>query len=86
MRPQDWTPEDWPHKDEKMHQGRHRRTVVPARPVTSEELTQRAINRLSPKARRAVGALLRAPKEVRAEVLAAFSSAGDLLIPEGWRS
>lgn len=86
MRPQDWTPEHWPHKTQTVHQGRHRRTVVPARPVTSEELTQRTINRLSPKARRAVGALLRAPKEVRAEVLAVFSPAGDLLIPEEWRS
>lgn len=86
MRPQDWTPEHWPQRTKTVHQGLHRRTVIPARAVTSEELTQRTINRLSPKARRAVGALLRYPKEVRAEVLSAFSSAGDLLIPEEWRS
>lgn len=51
-------------------------------PIIAEELTQRTINRLkSPKARRAVTALLRMPEGDRLEVLAAFKPDGSLKNP-----
>ncbi len=51
------------------------------RPVIAEELEARALVRLSAKARRAAGMLLRCTPDVRREVLAAFASDGSLKLP-----
>lgn len=51
------------------------------REIIAEELMQRVLNRLSPKARRAAGMLMRTSQDVRAELLAAFDSDGDLKNP-----
>lgn len=50
-------------------------------PIAAEELHQRALNKLSPKARRGAGLLYQMPQEVVAEVLAAFNADGSLKIP-----
>lgn len=51
-------------------------------PIIAEELTQRTINRLkSPKARRAVAALLRLTTDERLEVITAFAANGSLKNP-----
>lgn len=51
------------------------------RPVIADELQARALARLSPKARRAAGLMLRYPADVRREILAAFGADGELKLP-----
>lgn len=51
------------------------------KPIAAEELEQRALNRLSPKARRIAGMLRQTDPAVVAEVLAAFGKVGTLKIP-----
>jgi len=50
-------------------------------PLVAEELDARALRRLSPKARRIAGAMLRLSEEERLEVLGAFTAAGNLKRP-----
>lgn len=49
--------------------------------IIAEELQARALDQLSPKAKRVAGALLRMPADARAEALAAFDRKGTLKIP-----
>lgn len=49
--------------------------------IIREELAQRALNKLSPKARRIAGTLYKNPVKLRAEVLAAFTETGELKNP-----
>lgn len=51
--------------------------------IIAEELDQRILNRLSPKAKRIAGAMMNANLDVRLEVLAAFGDAGELENPFG---
>lgn len=51
------------------------------KPIIAEELDQRALNTLSPKARRIAGMLKELPLELRAEVLGSFNSKGELVYP-----
>lgn len=62
---------------------RHRVVAYDSRDeaLMAEELDQRALNELSPKARRAAGLLMNCDPSVRMEVLAAFQSDGSLIHP-----
>ena len=51
------------------------------REFIAEEISARALARLSSKARRVAGAMLRMSPEVRVEILAAFKPDGSLVIP-----
>lgn len=54
----------------------------PARqPIIAEELDQRAINKLSAKARRVVGTMMHMAPETRLEIINAFDQAGALKHP-----
>lgn len=50
-------------------------------PLIREELNQVALNKLSPKARRIAGGLMRLPVEVRQEIIKAFTAEGVLRYP-----
>lgn len=49
--------------------------------IIAEELDQRALNKLSAKARRAAGMMMRFDQDVRAEIIAAFETDGSLKYP-----
>lgn len=51
------------------------------RPYIAEEIDERAMRRLSERARTLARMMLRQPPEVRAELLAAFKATGELLYP-----
>lgn len=50
-------------------------------PLIAEELAQRALNKMSSKARRAAGALVALEPAVRLEVLSAFAQDGEIVMP-----
>jgi hypothetical protein len=50
-------------------------------PLIAEELVPRALAKLSPKARRVAGQMLRMDAKTRAEVFAAFAADGTLKLP-----
>lgn len=49
--------------------------------ITTEELVQRTLNKLSPEARAVAGMMMRRGVSVRREIVAAFTSAGELKNP-----
>lgn len=49
--------------------------------LIAEELEARALSKLSPKARRAMGMMLRFPVQIRKEILAALEKDGSLKLP-----
>lgn len=62
--------------------GRYRIVAVDGETkIIAEELDQRALNKLSPKARRIAGAMMLTDQKTRAEVIAAFEADGALKHP-----
>jgi hypothetical protein len=51
------------------------------RPLVAGEIDQRALNRLSSKARRLAGAMLKLDRATRREILGAFDADGNLIRP-----